>query len=201
MAAKAGRFVRPARARPGDPAVLVLDVLTDFGFPHGPALRDALARRCAALTALLRRARRLSVPVIYVNDDGHPWTSDGPALTRRFLGSLRPTHRRLAALAPQATDSLVLKPRHSAFFGTPLELLLLDQGIGQLIVTGVSMESCVWMTACDAHVRGFGIVVPLDAVAGTSERAIQATLTGLRCTLRARTPRHARSVRLHTRRK
>jgi nicotinamidase-related amidase len=188
--------VRPGRARPRNAAVLVLDVLTDFGFPEGPALRRALWRRCSALTALLRRARRVSVPVIYVNDAGHPWTSDGPALTRRFLASLRPTHRKLAALAPQPSDALVLKPRHSAFFGTPLELLLLDRGIGLLIVTGISIESCVWMTACDAHVRGFGIIVPLDAVAGTSERAIRATLTGLRCTLRARTPMHAGSVRL-----
>ncbi|HEU4592961.1 MAG TPA: isochorismatase family protein, partial [Steroidobacteraceae bacterium] len=67
--------------------------------------------------------------------------------------------------------------------------------IDTLLIAGVSAESCVWMTACDAHTRGFELVVPQDTVAGVSARAVRATLTGLGVVLGARLPRRARSLR------
>ena len=98
-------------------------------------------------------------------------------------------------LAPAPDDDIVLKPRHSAFFGTALETLLDDQKIDTLVVLGISAESCVWMTACDAHTRGFRLVVPADTMAGASNRALRATLTGLEEVLGARVPAQARSLR------
>jgi hypothetical protein len=51
------------------------------------------------------------------------------------------------------------------------------------------------MTACDAHTRGFRLVVPADTMAGASARALRATLTGLKEVLGARVPVHASSLR------
>ena len=69
--------------------------------------------------------------------------------------------RCLAALAPAANDLIVLKPRHSAFYATPLDVLLQHLSVNHLVLAGVSTESCVWMTACDAHIRGFGLIVSI----------------------------------------
>ena len=48
-----------------------------------------------------------------------------------------------------------------------------DTGPIRPVLSGISAESCVWMTACDAHTRGFQLVIPADTLA--LMRAIKAT--------------------------
>lgn len=177
-------------------AVLALDLITDFDFPDGPRVRRALAARAKAIRRLFAMARAHAVPVIYVNDNLGAWRSDAPALIAHCVTRRSPGARLVASLAPEPQDFIVFKPRHSAFFGTPLDALLEDLDAGTLILAGVSAESCVWMTACDAHTRGLRLVVPLDSIAGASARALRATLVGLREVLGAQTPRHSAAVRL-----
>ena len=74
------RGVMPRKPGSGRAAMLALDLITDFDFPDGPAVRRALARRAAAIRALLQRARGARVPVLYLNDNLGPWRSDAPAL-------------------------------------------------------------------------------------------------------------------------
>jgi nicotinamidase-related amidase len=187
--------LQPKRSRSRKSALLVLDVMTDFGFADGLAARRALVSRCPGLLHLLDRARRNGIPVIYVNDNAGAWRSDAPSLARRFISGLPRGARCLASLAPAPRDLVVLKPRHSAFYGTPLDVLLEHLSVGHLVLAGLSTESCVWMTACDAYIRGFGLVVPLDAVAGVSRAAVAATITGLRRVLEVRTPARSSSLR------
>jgi nicotinamidase-related amidase len=189
------RGLQPRQRHSGRVALLALDLITDFEFPDGPAVRRALARRTAAIRALLDSARKWRVPVIYANDNLGPWLSDAPALIARCTDPGLDSSALVKSLCPGRGDEIVLKPRHSAFFGTPLEALLDDRGIDTLLLTGISAESCVWMTACDAHTRGFALVVPADTMAGASPRALRATLTGLRDVLGARVPAHAASLR------
>ena len=170
-------------------------MLTTFGFEDGPAARRALLSRCPELLRLLDRARRNAVAVIYVNDNAGAWRSDAPRHAREFVRALPQEARCLAELTPGPRDLVVLKPRHSAFYGTPLDALLEHLSVGQLVLTGLSTESCVWMTACDAYIRGFGLIVPLDAVAGVSRAGVAATITGLRRVLGVRTPARSSSLR------
>lgn len=192
------RGLNPRAHATGHAAVLALDVITDFGFPDGPRVRRALARQVGALRSLLRRARSNRVPVIYANDNLGPWRSDAPGLIAHCLESRRAGAPLVRSLCPAPSDQIILKPRHSAFFGTPLVALLDDQRIDTLLLVGISAESCVWMTACDAHTRGFRIVVPRDTLAGASAKALRATLTGLRDALGARVPARAADVRLRS---
>lgn len=189
------RGLQPRAHATGRAAVLALDLLTDFEFPDGPAVRRALESRLHALRRLFEAARAHRVPVIYVNDNLGAWRSDAPSLIARCVEPRRAGARVVAALKPLATDPIVLKPRHSAFYGTPLEALLDDRGVDTLIIAGISAESCVWMTACDAYTRGFRIVAPRDTFAGSSTKAIRATITGLRNVLGARVPARAASLR------
>ncbi|HET9862807.1 MAG TPA: isochorismatase family cysteine hydrolase [Steroidobacteraceae bacterium] len=176
-------------------AVLALDLITDFDFPDGPAVRRALARQAPAIRALLAHARTQRVPVIYANDNLGPWRSDSAGLIAYCMRHAGPGAELVGSLLPEPRDSIVLKPRHSAFYGSPLEMLLADRRVDTLLIAGISAESCVWMTACDAHTRGFQLIVPQDTMAGALQRAVRATLTGLGEVLGARVPRHARSLR------
>jgi len=183
-----------SRAR-GRAALLLLDVITDFAYPDGPKVRRALTRQATAIRALLAKARRAGVPVIYANDTVGRWRSDAPALIARCTDPRRPGGALVRSLAPVETDYIVLKPRHSAYFGTPLAALLDDLRVDRLVLAGVSAESCVWITACDAHTQGFRLVVPVDCIAGVSVSARRAMLTNLRDVLSGSTPRSASSVR------
>jgi nicotinamidase-related amidase len=176
-------------------AVLALDLISDFAFPDGAAVRRALARRCRPIQQLLARARAARVPIVYANDNLGTWRSDAPALIAHCVEPSRAGATLIRPLLPAPDDEIVLKPRHSAFFGTPLVALLDDHRVDTLVVIGISAESCVWMTACDAHTRGYALVVPADTMAGASTRAVRATLTGLRDVLSARVPAHAARVR------
>jgi nicotinamidase-related amidase len=185
------------RKRAGRAAVLALDLITDFDFPDGVAVRRALARRVPAILGLFDAARRAGVPIIYVNDNLGRWRSDAPALIEHCRTQRGHGASIIDALKPVASDHFVLKPRHSAFFGTPLAPLLEDLRVGTLVLAGVSAESCVWMTACDAHTQGFELVVPADSIAGVSSRALRTTLTSLHDVLGARTPRTSAALRFH----
>ena len=176
-------------------AVLVLDVISDFAFPDGPHVRRALQRRARNIRAFLARAREQLGPLVYVNDNVGTWRSDAPSILAHCTDPRRSGSRLVEALAPAATDQIILKPRHSAFFGTPLAALLSDRRVDTLVLVGVSVESCVWMTACDAHTRGFELVIPADTVAGASAAALRRTLASLREVLGARVPARASSVR------
>ncbi len=194
------RGLQPRSVRTGRAAVIALDLITDFAFPDGARVRRALSRHRAAITQLLARARSQRVPVLYANDNLGAWRSDAPALIAHCTDSRRAGAALVQALCPQPADEIVLKPRHSAFFGTPLVALLDDRRIDTLVIVGVSAESCVWMTACDAHTRGFKLVIPADTLAGASSAAVRRTLTSLREVLGARVPSHARALRFDHRR-
>ena len=72
-------------------------------------------------------------------------------------------------LAPQADDRSVLKPRHSAFFGTPLEFLLDELHVGRLVLAGLAADSCIMFTAHDAYLREYALWIPADCVASEQE--------------------------------
>jgi nicotinamidase-related amidase len=189
------RGLQPRAKATGRAAVLALDLITDFDFPDGPRVRRALSRHADAICRLLGSARKASVPVIYANDNLGAWRSDAPGLIAHCTDPRHAGAVLVESLCPAASDEIVLKPRHSAFFGTPLVALLDDRRIDTLVVCGISAESCVWMTACDAHTRGFRLVIPADTLAGASSAALRRTLTSLREVLGARVPAQAQSQR------
>jgi nicotinamidase-related amidase len=68
-------------------------------------------------------------------------------------------------LRPEEDDYLVLKPKHSGFYSTALELLLQYLGVRLLILTGVTGDVCVRFTANAAYTRDFLLAVPAGCAA------------------------------------
>jgi nicotinamidase-related amidase len=148
------------RPSPVPVALLVIDVLTTFQFPDGDeilqgalAIRDELAR-------LKERARKVGIPTLYVNDNFGDWRSEKEVLMGRCLEAKGAEFVR--PLLPDSEDYFVLKPMHSAFYMTPLEVLLRHLQVETLILTGLTSISCITVTAHDANMRGFDIYVPSD---------------------------------------
>jgi nicotinamidase-related amidase len=174
-------------------ALLILDLISDFRFEDGPQLlRAALpaARRIARLKA---RARTAGAPVIYVNDNRGRWRSDRDQLVQECMAIDAPGRPVVELLAPQPEDYFIFKPKHSAFYATPLEALLEHLGTRTLIITGATVEQCVLFTAVDAYLRDFELVIPRDCVAGLTQQ--RHALAHLQRVLRARTGA-ARTIRM-----
>jgi nicotinamidase-related amidase len=156
------------RRAAGATALLILDLISDWTFPDADKLLPqalVIAPRVARLKA---RCRQAGVPVIYGNDNRGHWRSDFRQVVESSLASGGDGARITAMLAPDDDDYFVLKPKHSAFFGTPLELLLQHLGAHRLVLTGVASDQCVIATAMDARMRDLEVVVPGDCVASQS---------------------------------
>jgi nicotinamidase-related amidase len=139
---------------------LIIDVLTTFHFPDGDAILEGALTMRDALVRLKVRAREVGLPVLYVNDNFGDWRSEkevlmGCCLEAKGAAFVRP-------LLPDGEDYFVLKPMHSAFYMTPLEVLLQHLQVETLILTGLTSNNCVTVTAHDANMRGFDIYVPPD---------------------------------------
>jgi nicotinamidase-related amidase len=148
------------RPSPVPVALLVIDVLTTFQFPDGDEiLQGALAMR-DELARLKERARKVRIPTLYVNDNFGDWRSEKEVLMGRCLEAKGAEFVR--PLLPDSEDYFVLKPMHSAFYMTPLEVLLRHLQVETLILTGLTSISCITVTAHDANMRGFDIYVPSD---------------------------------------
>jgi nicotinamidase-related amidase len=120
-------------------------------------MRDALVR-------LKARAREARIPVLYVNDNFGDWRSEKEVLMGRCLEAKGAEFVR--PLLPDSEDYFVLKPMHSAFYMTPLEVLLRHLEVETLILAGLTSSSCITVTAHDANMRGFDIYIPPDCSCG-----------------------------------
>jgi len=155
-------------------ALLLVDVLNDFEHEDGERLLGSFRSRHEGFVAALSRARAGGLTVVYANDTYGDWRGDGPALIKRALegqgGEL------VEAIAPDADDCFVVKPRYSAFDHTPLELILREREVERLLLAGMSTEGCVAQTAIDGRELGFKITVLAKACATIDEGIEQVAL-------------------------
>ena len=174
-------------AREGRSALLIVDMINPLDFPGGKSLlRHAMpaARRIATLRKRMKANRS---PSIYVNDNFTHWHCDFTELVAICSQPKAPGAPLVEMLAPGRDDYLVLKPKHSAFFASPLEVLLGQLGIGHVVVTGIAGDGCVLATATDAHMRDFEVSVPSDCCASISRARNDRALRVLREAMRLET--------------
>jgi biuret amidohydrolase len=170
---------------PAATALLVIDMQRDFLEPggFGELLGNdvsLLAQVVEPLGRVLERARATGMMVVHTREGHRPDLADCPPskLARGRLdigiGAAGPKGRVLVRgevghdivpeLAPAAGEVVLDKPGKGSFYATDLELLLHNQGITSLIVTGVTTEVCVHTTVREANDRGFECIVLEDCV-------------------------------------
>jgi nicotinamidase-related amidase len=169
----------------GGTALLIIDMLSDWRFDHGAELLANASAIAASIAALKARCRQAGVPVVYVNDNRGRWRSNFSEVAQYACEQAGEGGLIARMLLPKPEVYCVLKPKHSGFYATPLELLLRHLRVGQIVLTGVSTEHCVSMTATDACIRDFKVWCPEDAVASHDAALRDRTLAQLRESVRA----------------
>lgn len=165
-------------------ALVVIDMFGRFDFPGGPALARQARAVAPAVAALRDRFDRAGACVVHANDNFGHWDQDLDALVERCRRAGGTPAALARQLAPAPHHLRLLKPRHSALRGTALPLLLQQRRAGRLVLAGVAADACVLATAMEAHMLGFEVWVPSDAVASRTPALKAAALHLLRHGLR-----------------
>jgi len=176
------------------PALLIIDMINTFDFEGGARLARATATAARRIATLRRRWHQAGAPVVYVNDNFMHWQADFRELVAVCTHDGMPGAEIARRLQPGPDDYFVLKPKHSAFMSTPLEVLLAKLEARELVLTGIAADSCILATAQDAHMREFAVRVPRDCIAAITEARRDRALGVLRDTCNADL-RASRSVR------
>jgi nicotinamidase-related amidase len=146
-------------------AVLLIDVINTMDFPGAELIYDAALAAAPNIATLKRRAKERGIPVIYANDNFGRWRSNFPSLVDSCLREGVPGRPLVEQLKPDKDDYFVLKPSYSAFYGTPLELLLRALRARSLVLAGFAGNMCVQFSAEEAFMRGYRIAIPRDCTA------------------------------------
>ncbi len=165
-------------------ALLMIDVINDMEWEDGEKLFNHALPMAKRLAKLKARARAEKVPIIYVNDNFGKWRSDFRKLIRESLRGKTRGAPVIRLLKPERDDYFVLKPKLSAFFATPLELLLSYLQVKTLILTGVAGNMCILHSAMDAYMRDYNIIIPSDCVASNTLRENEQALAEMKKTLK-----------------
>jgi len=130
--------------------------------------------------------RAQGAPVVYVTYGAWmPDFSDAPIHLKEWMRAIdnrvgTREHEIVDELKPLPGELVLNKTTMGAFASTGIESHLRGMGVANIVVTGVSTNNCVSMTAMEACDRQFGVVVVSDATGTCSDEMQDATLKTFR---------------------
>ncbi|HJX89068.1 MAG TPA: isochorismatase family cysteine hydrolase [Pyrinomonadaceae bacterium] len=168
-------------------AIILIDVINDLEFDEGEKLLQTALPAAKNIARLKERARLEKVPIIYVNDNFGRWRSDFKKIVNHCLEDDVRGRPIAELLAPDEEDYFVLKPKHSGFFSTTLDLLLQYLGVRTLVIAGFAGNNCVFFTANDAYMRDYQLIIPADCTASNEPSDNENALRQMQQVLKADT--------------
>ncbi|KAF6146577.1 hypothetical protein GIB67_008863 [Kingdonia uniflora] len=153
---------------PKTTALLVIDVQNSFSSITTPII--------PTINTTINLCRASSIPIIFTRHC-HKTPSDYGMLgewwnPNNLIFDGTSDAELVAEFDRWESDKVVEKATYSAFRGTGLEELWVEDGIKEVIVTGVMTNLCCETTAREGFVRGFRVFFSTDAT-GTSSREFQ----------------------------
>ena len=145
------------------PAIIVVDMLKDNlkESPRNPFFQEGKSI-IPNLQRLLEESRKKGFPIIFACDSF--LEGDFIFKGKMKIHSLRGTQGAevIDELKPEPSDIILPKRRFSAFYKTDLDQTLRVFGVDTIIVTGITTEVCVLMTAMDGLCHDFLVILLED---------------------------------------
>lgn len=160
---------------PKSTALIVVDMQNDFVKPGGALVVASAAETIPTIQRLLALARDHALAVFYTQDTHEPGDMEFPIWGQHVLrGSWG--WRIIDELAPQPGERVIEKLRYDGFFGTSLDHELRLRGMRTVIVCGTVANICVLHTAGSAALRGYRVLLPVDAISAITPFDMQAAI-------------------------
>lgn len=149
-------------------ALIIVDMQNDFASPKGSLSAQQAQEIIPVIAALATRTREAGAKIFFTQD----WHRvDDPEYkiwgTHAAAGSWGAEI--VEELRPRSEDYIIKKTSYDAFYGTPLDHFLRGMGIRTVVVTGTVANICVLHTAGSAVLRGYQVVLPVDAVTALND--------------------------------
>lgn len=149
-------------------ALIINDMENDFVDEKGALLVEKAAECVEPIKKLKAKMKKEGAPIIYVCDTHFKGDQEfdkwGAHTVDGTWGA-----QVIAELKPDDHDYVIKKWRYSAFFATPLDMLLRQLKVDTLVLTGVLTDVCIQHTAADAYYRGYKTIVPRNCTETITE--------------------------------
>ena len=156
-------------------ALVVVDMQNDFVTTGGALVGPDAAGTVPVIKRLLDRARAAGVRVFFTQDTHGPGDPEfliwGEHVLEGAWG-----WQIVDALRPAPGDRVIRKLRYDGFFGTSLDHELRLAGIGTVVVCGTVANICVLHTAGSAALRGYKVILPIDAISALTPFDLQTAI-------------------------
>ena len=159
-----------------DTALLILDMQGDLARPGGVRYHERAASVIEPALRLREMARGKDWPILYTRNVHEPWAVDPENAETPWCVRGTPGVEIIDACKPDPGETVVRKRTLDAFFGTELDSVLRRLGVKRLVLAGVFANEGVLVTAGEAALRWYDLVLPIDAVAGRTDFDHQAAL-------------------------
>jgi len=156
-------------------ALVVVDMQNDFVMPGGALVVGDAASTVPAVQRLLALARNEGMAVFYTQDTHDSGDPEFPIWGEHVLrGSWG--WRIVDELSPRQGERVIQKLRYDGFFGTSLDHELRLRGVRTVIVCGTVANICVLHTAGSAALRGYRVILPVDAISAITRFDLHASI-------------------------
>ena len=167
-------------------ALIVIDMQNGFLNPESPLCIRGARATVPACARVIRACREADIPVIFVNrayradgsDVEHTrrkvWEEGGKPLTPGSTGPISVENP--PEFSRREGDYEIIKPRYSAFFQTPLDLLLRRLGADTVLLTGTTTPNCIRTTCYDAISLDYKVTVLADCCSSNTEEIQRSNL-------------------------
>ncbi len=145
--------LKPVTVEPKTTALLIFDMVKQFCNPQGYAGCPSMI---PTVKKLLTEARAKDVLVVYTSI---------PSIAKADIDK---------ELAPTGSEPFV-QSFLNKFLNTDLEKILKDKGVTTVILTGLAANGAIIVTSGEAALRGFKVIVPVDAMTAKTRYAEQFT--------------------------
>src|SRR3954453_4359843 len=159
-------------------------MLNTYDHTDADALADCVRETLPQMVELRYAAKaREDVKLVYVNDNYDEWEAGRETLIERAMDGKHP--ELVKPMAPEGDRPFLPKGRHSIFYETSLSHLLRVEDVKCVVLIGQVTEQCIFYSALDAHLRGYDVIVPPDAVAHIDGDLAKAALRMMEVNLHA----------------
>lgn len=156
-------------------ALVVVDMQNDFVSPGGALVVPDAAATVPVIRDLLEGARAAGARVFFTQDSHTPGDMEFPIWGEHVLEGTW-GWQIVEALAPSPGERVIRKLRYDGFFGTSLDHELRLADVRAVVVCGTVANICVLHTAGSAALRGYRVVVPVEAISALTPFDMQAAL-------------------------
>lgn len=177
------------KLNPEKTALLVIDMQEGFLNAASPTYIPAAMETVPRCAEVQRKARELGIPVYFIvrryAPDGtdveftryYAWKNGGKPCS----GPEGPMGWRMPdEFTVQPEDTVVYKPRYSAFFNTHLDGILRRKGIDTVVVTGTTTPNCIRATVFDSISLDYNTVILEDCTSSVSDEVQRVNILGMK---------------------